>query len=641
MRLFLDLETYCDTPIAAGTHRYAERAEILLFAYAIDDQPAQVIEHPTRTEVRTLVEQADEIVVHNSHFDRTVLRHALGIYLPIEHVADTMVLALAHSLPGGLGQLCNILRVPTDKTKDAEGKKLIHLFCKPRPARSKIARATAHTHPAEWERFAAYARLDVEAMRELYQRLPRWNWSEYERQLWALDQAINDRGVAIDMALVEAAQRAVAETQATLAEDVQERTDGAVQAATQRDALLAYVAEQYGYRLEDLRGATVERLLEDDAIPAEMRELLQVRLSACTTSVAKYDALARATSEDGRLRGTLQFCGASRTGRWAGRLFQPQNLPRPSLKQPEIDAAIDAMKAGAEAMLVDDVMAAASAAIRGCIVAPPGRKLVVADLSNIEGRMLAWLAGERWKIGAFEAFDLGDGPDLYKLAYARAFNRPAEHVTKDERQLGKVMELACGYQGGAGAFNTMGAIYGLTFEEAKAKSLVQAWRKAHEQTTSFWYDVQDAAIHAVRMPGERIRCRRIEIIRSGGWLRLILPSGRSLCYPSPRVEDRKLSYMGINQYTRKWERLSTYGGKLVENITQAAARDVLADGMLRAEAAGYSVVLSVHDELITETPADPHYTVKGLAKIMATQPAWAKGLPLAAAGFETSRYRKD
>lgn len=640
MRLFLDLETYCDTPISAGTHRYAERAEILLFAYACDDGPVAVIEHPARAEVEKIVSRASEIVIHNSAFDRTVLRHALGVDLPVAKIIDTYVLALAHSLPGSLGQLGGLLKVPTDKAKDAEGKKLIHLFCKPRPARSKIARATATTHPQEWSKFVNYAQQDVLALREIHKRLPRWNNTDDERRLWQLDQKINDRGVQIDLELVTAAQRAVAETQALLAEDVRERTDGAVGAATQRDALLRYVSEQYGLELDDLRGSTVEKLLEDESLPADLRELLQVRLSASTTSVAKYEALARSTSSDGRLRGTLQFCGAARTGRWAGRLFQPQNLPRPSLKQNEIDVAIEAMKAGAEQMLLDDVMSAASAAIRGAITAALEKKLVVADLANIEGRMLAWLAGEKWKLEAFAQYDAGKGPDLYKLAYARSFNKRAEDVTKDERQIGKVQELALGYQGSVGAFGSMAAIYGVTLPDEQVKAIVAAWRKAHEQTVGFWYELQDAALYAIKSPGRRVTCRRLALVREGAWLRLILPSGRSLCYPSPQIDDGKLSYMGVNQYTRQWERIKTYGGKLVENVTQAAARDVLADGMLRAEAAGYRVVLSVHDELITETPDDPRYSAHGLSAIMATQPRWAAGLPLAAEGFEAARYRK-
>jgi DNA polymerase len=648
MRLYLDLETYNATPISAGTHRYAETAEILMVAYAVDDGDAVVHDHPSAADIQVLVDAADEVIIHNSAFDRTVLRHC-GVDLPADKVTDTMALALMHSLPGSLDQLCSIFRLGEDKAKDKDGKRLIRLFCQPQSGKGKdlfgnrFDRATSGTHPDDWAKFRDYARLDVEAMREVYKKLPRWNCTDTERRVWLLDQQINDAGVAIDGVLVEEAQRAVGEAQERLAQAVQQLTDGRVSAATQRDALLSYIYDTYDVQLDDLTGATVDQLLADPETPPSLRQLLRLRSSAATTSVAKYAALSRATSSDGRLRGTLQYCGASRTGRWAGRLFQPQNLPRSALKPEQVEIAIGALKAGAETLILDDVMSSASSAIRGCIVASPGHKLVVADLSNIEGRVLAWLADEEWKIEAFREFDLGRGPDLYKQAYGRAYGKDPTAVTKDERQIGKVMELACGYQGGHNAFATMGAIYGLTFEEEKARELVAAWRKAHRRTVALWYGMEEAAILAcgevglvIPVPGSRI-----SVVREKAWLRVMLPSGRSLCYPSPKIDDGKLTFMGINQYTRKWERLETYGGKLVENLTQAVARDVLAEGMLQAQDDGYRIVLTVHDEIICDVPVGDRHTVNGLAGHMATPPSWADGLPLAAAGFEAVRYRKD
>lgn len=346
--LFLDLETFCETPINHGTHRYAEGAEILLFAYAIDDGPVRVLE--TFEDVPALLAAATRIVTHNSAFDRTVLRHA-GFDSPLAKWDDTMVRALAHSLPGSLGQLCELLKVPTDKAKGVRGKELIQLFCKPRPKNMKLRRATRDTHPAEWAEFVEYARLDIEAMREIDTRLPRWNWSDAERDLWHLDQRINDRGFAVDLPLAEAAITAVADAQARLAEQAQQMTDGAVQAATQRDALLAHVLAEYGVALPDMQKSTLERRVADPDLPEALRDLLAVRLEACTTSTSKYKALVRASSSDGRLRGTLQFCGASRTGRWAGRLFQPQNLCRQDIPSSEIDRGIDALKAGCAGLI--------------------------------------------------------------------------------------------------------------------------------------------------------------------------------------------------------------------------------------------------------------------------------------------------
>jgi DNA polymerase len=324
-----------------------------------------------------------------------------------------------------------------------------------------------------------------------------------------------------------------------------------------------------------------------------------------------------------------------------GRLFQPQNLPRPTMKQEQIDFGIDAMKLDAEDLLFDNVAELCSSAVRGALIASPGHKLVVSDLSNIEGRVLAWLAGEEWKTEAFKQFDAGVGHDLYKLAYAKSFNKEAEDVTKDERQIGKVQELALGYQGSVGAFSSMAALYGVFLPEDEVKRIVEAWRKAHSAVVALWYDLERAVKDAIRAPNKRFTVRDLSIGYKDNWLRIKLPSGRYLCYPNAGLNEGSIVYEGVNQYTKKWETIETYGGKLVENVVQAVARDVLASGMFRAEAAGYAVCLHVHDELITETPDTDEYSVDELSRIMSTNPGWSLGLPLAAAGFETRRYKKD
>jgi DNA polymerase len=302
---------------------------------------------------------------------------------------------------------------------------------------------------------------------------------------------------------------------------------------------------------------------------------------------------------------------------------------------------IDAMKLDCEDLLFDNVSELCSSAVRGALVAPEGRKLVVSDLSNIEGRVLAWLAGENWKTEAFRQFDYGVGADLYKLAYAKSFNKKAEDVTKDERQIGKVQELALGYQGSVGAFSSMAALYGVFLPEREVRDIVDAWRKAHKRVTKFWYALESAVKDAIREPGKRHVVRDLGITFADTWLRIKLPSGRYLCYPNAGLSEGSIVYDGVNQYTKKWEVIETYGGKLVENVVQAVARDVLASGMFKAEEAGYAVCLHVHDELITETPDDPSYNPDGLAALMSANPSWAMGLPLAAAGFETHRYKKD
>lgn len=683
--LWLDLETFSEVPIKNGTHAYAEGAEIMLFAWAINNDPVQVWDltagEKIPLELRLALKNPDvEVWAHNSHFDRTMLRHCMPDMTPAtERWRDTMVQALAHGLPGALGALCEVLGVPQDKAKDTEGKSLIQLLCKPRPKNSKLRRATSKTHPEEWRRFVAYAGLDIEAMREVHKRLPKWNYKGAELALWHRDQQINDRGVCMDVQLAQAAIEAVDLEQKRLAKRTQVMTDGEVQAATQRDALIKHIIESYGVELPDMQRSTLERRMADPDLPSAVKELLAIRLQASTTSTSKYKSLMKGVSSDGRLRGTLQFCGASRTGRWAGRLFQPQNLPRPALEQDQIDEGIEALKAGCADLLFDNIMELTSSALRGCIMAPEGKKLVVSDLSNIEGRKLAWLAGEQWKLDAFREYDEGTGPDLYKLAYARAFNISHEDVDKYQRQIGKVMELGLGFGGGVAAFLTFALVYGLDLDELanaalpniprdvirEAKSwydesvkrkatyglservfiacdsLKRLWRRAHPATCDFWYELERTVRTAIATPQKTLYCGYLKVRRDGAWLRIQLPSGRALCYPSPSIEKGNITYQGVNSYSRKWQRLKTYGGKLVENVTQAAARDVLAGNMPLIEDAGYSIVLTVHDEVITEAPDTDDFNDKALSALLSTNPEWAPDIPLNAGGFEAYHYRKD
>lgn len=685
--LWADIETFSPLDLKTyGTARYAEEAEVMVWTYALDDQPVQLWDCTTDpimpADLATYLGD-DSILLNfqNSFFDRTVL-WATGTRLPIHRFRDTMVKAMAHSLPGALEKIGEILKIKDDQKKHKRGKELIQLFCKPRPKNQKLRRATRETHPNEWAEFLAYAISDIEAMRACDKKLPRWNYQAEELALWHLDQQINSRGVAVDVELANAAIRAAAREQKKLAIRTKELTEGEVGAATQRNKLLMHILASYDVDVPDLKTSTIERILNNVTdLPPVLVELLVIRLQASKTSTSKYKRLMHAVSSDGRLRGTLQFDGALRTGRWAGRLFQPQNLPRPTLKQAVIDHGIEAMKADCEDLVFSNVMELTSSAIRGAIIAPQGKKLVVADLSNIEGRVLAWLAGEEWKLRAFRDFDEGHGHDLYKLAYAKSFGVSPEAVTKDNRQVGKVQELALGYEGGVGAFLTLAVAYNIDLEamgEQAIRSIPQpilneansalawtklnkrstfglsdrawlvcdsfkrAWRYGNPAISSFWKELEDAARGAIMHPGAEYRCRLLRLRRDGAWLRIRLPSGRSLCYPAPQVDDGgKISYMGVNQYSRKWSRLKTYGGKLAENVTQAASRDVLAANMPGIEAAGYQIVLTVHDEIISEAPNRDEFNSNHLAGLMATNPKWAKGLPLAAAGFEAYRYRKD
>ncbi len=349
--LFLDTETYSPVDLkTCGAYRYAEEAEVIMWQYAIGDGEVIVLDYddPRVPELKLLLsDKRYEIVIHNSNFDRVVIEYAEGIKIPTSRIFDTMVCALAHSLPGSLGELCDICNIPMDKAKDKEGGKLIGLFCKPQ---KDGGRKTKHTHPTEWEKFRNYGKRDITALRELYKILPKWNFSANGRRDWETDQQINDRGFCVDLDLVRNAIRASEEAKRACADKTSEITNGQVRAATQRDALLQYIETQYGHSLHDLTATSVKQIVKQEGLPEEMLELLLLRLESTKTSTAKYRQLLRSVCKDGRLRGALQFCGASRTGRWAGRLFQPQNLPGSSMKSHEIEAAICDLKHNAEGL---------------------------------------------------------------------------------------------------------------------------------------------------------------------------------------------------------------------------------------------------------------------------------------------------
>jgi DNA polymerase len=710
--LWLDLETASTVPIKAGSYRYSEGARILVQACAVDEGPP-VAEPFDAAVLQLLIDNADVVVAHNGGlFDRVQLaRH--GVTIPVEKLHDTMAIAYQHSLPGSLDALAGVFQLETSKDKD--GKRLIRLFCVPN---KKGTFATPETHPEDWRKFLDYAKTDIEVMRQLYKKLRKWNLTPFERRVWTADQAVNDRGLGVDVELARAAITAVDAAQEHLAERASDLTLVVVGSATQRDALLSYLNAAYDLGLEDLKGSTVEKALQRDDLPAELRELLVVRAQASTTSTAKYRALLDCVSADGRLRGLKQYCGASRTGRWAGRLWQPDNLPRSSIGklkgealQEAIETGIEALKLGCADLLFDDVMELTSAALRGLIVPREGRKLAVADLNAIEGRVLAWLAGEQWKLDAYAR-----GEDLYKVTAGRILGKRPEDIDDDERQqVGKVSELALGFQGGPGAFVTFATAYNIDIDKLADRArqtlpraivedgakgwdwaleqerdtrglsretwigidaIKRAWRAAHPRIARFWGDLEAAARGAIENSGARFHAGRVEFIRQDAWLRMVLPSGRSLCYPGPTISysDVKRSrldnargavaafykpdgmsdkafelalerasrprpggvtFMGVDQFTRKFQRTLTYGGKLAENATQAVARDILAHGLVLAEERGFEPVMHVHDEIIAE-----NCTAAELSEVMSIVPDWAEGLPLAAKGFDCARYRK-
>lgn len=1008
MKIWCDTETRSAKPLAHGSWAYAEQAEVLLFTWAVDDGPVDLwdltADPAVPQRLADALRAADEIWFSNGGgFDWPVLSYARpDVYalMPQEKWRDVLVQAYSHALPGSLGKLGKVLGLPDDLAKDKRGKALINLFCKPRKDGGWNTRLT---HPTEWAEFCEYAKQDIVVMRECSRRMPLWNYRERDVRLWLTDWRTNARGIGVDVGLAQAAVETARDVRHTLSEEMVEATDGAVRNATQRDALLKHLLAAHGLELEDLTKSTVADLLEDDDLDPAVRRLLELRQQASLNSPAKFRRVLNGANTDARIRGCMQFRGAGRTGRAAHRLLQPGNMARPKASPEHIEDLIACTKVGALPLVHDKPMEALRDMVRGVIVAPPDRKLVVADLSNIEGRMMAWLAGEDWKLRAFREFDAGHGHDLYILAYAKAFAVDATAVPKKglERQIGKVCiaagqrvltniglvpiekvttamrvwdglewvkhegvlfsgmkevmtyqgltatpdhkvfidgetsipladaaargqaivqsgagrrplrvvggdragasvhagverpvrpdtvhgvrlgilggpvqhaaweehgllnvrapetdptvavaapcgseesvheperpsvaavrrpgdpvrvrgadrgravldrdlrateprdgdrsggqqralrpgELAVGdpgresgqpeedavcavepcgmavqqepsvsppqgghdegrntcgrlaggkgeteelaghsgkvavfdivnagprrrftvenvlvsncelmlqYEGGVGAFITGAMTYRIDLnilaEQAwptipqwardgaaqfldwkysqipgKTKDLQAArqdarlglpenvfmtcdaikrqWRSSHPEVVGFWADIKEVLTMAVNCPGETFPCRRTKFRRDGNWLRIGLPSGRALCYPEPKIdEDGQFSYSGVDQRTRKWQRVKSYSGKLAENITQAAAADQMFMPSPQIEAAGYLPVLHVHDEWVTETPDSDEFTPDALGAMMCMDLGWNKGLPLAAAGYEAARYKKD
>lgn len=693
--LFSDIETFSSVDIDCGLDNYKSAAELLMLQYAIDNAAVRVVDvangEPVPPEFLDAYRDPSVVkIAHNANFEITMLNH-FGFTSPIGAWQCSMARALAHALPADLDTLGKVLGLPADQQKLAEGKKLIRLFCQPQPANRKVQRATKATHPAEWGRFCEYGHTDVEALRAVWRRLPSWNWRPEDIEQWHLDQRINMRGFATDIELAQAGSRAAATEKDHLAVRFRELTGGLN--PTQRAQVQAFLNRTFGLSLTSTAKATIEPLIRDRNTAPELREICEIIVDANKNSTAKYPVVAKRIAPDGRLRGALQFAGAGRTRRWAGRGAQFQNLPSRGLPPAsEIEAYIDALKAGCHELLFDNLMLLGSASLRGLVVSPIGRKLVCSDLSNIEGRMLAWVSGEQWKLKAFREYDAGTGPDLYNITANMIIGVDPWKVSKKDRNVfGKVPDLASGYQGGVAGYQTFAKAYGVRMadhwdtiqacvpaehiEKARENSQKEwakqqvidlgisdlewlasesckvAWRARHTATVKFWYDLQDAAKNAIRNVGATFKvgphiavgCRKLG---EHLWLLVKLPSGNFLTYFEPSLTaDGGLAYWGMASDEgggkRVWTQNYTHGGKMTGNVCQATARDVLAYNMPAIEAAGFEIVLSVHDEVITETPAAPEYSADRLSGLLSTNPPWATGLPLAAAGFEAHRYKKE
>ncbi|QBQ80490.1 putative DNA polymerase [Escherichia phage vB_EcoS_PTXU06] len=758
-RLFLDTETFSGVDLKkVGAYAYAEHqtTEIMICTYAIDEGRVQTwdcTESPTmprelRKALRHVSRKKAKIVMANGLlFDRLVIREKWGIDLPVSQIEDTMIMAFRHALPGSLDMQCQVLGVDAEHAKDKAGKALIKRFCKPTPKTYKIRRYTRETHPEEWAKFLRYAALDIIAMREVYWRIPDWGNTPKEDEILLIDQLINDRGFYVDVDLANAAIKAVQAHKEELKEEAWERFGGKL---TGNDFLPILRDIAPAFTIHNAQKSTLNDLLEDPDFPDEGKALIEMRLGASSTASTKYNPLVNGLSADGRRRGCLQYGGAKRTLRWAGKGFQPQNLARGEYsddhegkikrREGESDVAFwvrsHMLTNGINSLLrgtahwAYDISKLTASTVRGCIIPAKGKKFVVADYSNVEGRGLAWIAGEKTALMVFKS-----GRDIYCETAGKMFGLDPDYIKanrKDLRQIGKACELGLGYGGGVAAFlqfaknlgldlYTMADVMKGTFPDhiwAAAKrgyeyarineakrppkpgkkderptyilpknvwltcdAIKRMWREAHPKTVAFWAELEDAVLCAIRNPGKAYWAganvrpdgrKALKIVRTkakhdptfdeerddpnaaGWWLKIELPSGRIMSYPGIALsvtteidEDTgkkrtstRIKYQGENQTTRQWGFQYTYGGKLTENIVQALCRDILAWSMPGVEAAGYEIVLSVHDELITEVPDTDDYTTEELCALMCDLPVWAKGFPLAAEGDCMYRYRK-
>ncbi len=641
--LEMDIESFSDVDlIKCGVYAYADSPafEILLFAYSFDGGETQIIDLAQGEKLPAEVEDAifDVSVTktaYNANFERTCLSKHFGRYIPPESWHCSAVQAAMLALPRSLEDVGRVLGLDEQKMK--EGKELIRYFCvpcKPTKANGGRTRNLPCHAPEKWELFKTYCKRDVDVEKFIRRKLHNFPITESEMELYRLDQRINDRGVLVDMGLVKqaiACERLHKEIVTKRAYELTEleNPNSVVQ-------LKGWLGDM-GMEAESLSKKAVAGMIAET--DGEVEELLRLRLMLAKTSVKKYEAIERSVCSDGRVHGMLMFYGANRSGRWSGKNVQLHNLPKNYL--PDLELARNLVKQGRFEdieLLYDSTPNVLSELIRTAFIPKPGCRFVVADFSAIEARVMGWLSGEEWVLDVFR----GDGR-LYEMTASRMFGIPMAEIGKGspERAKGKVASLACQYGGSTGALVSMGALdMGLTEDELPP--LVAAWRKANPHMVQFWWDVDAAAIKAVTEK-QKTKVGRIIFEYKSGILFITLPSGRKLSYVKPRMAVNKfgrdgLTYEGISE-NKKWSRIETYGPKLVENIVQGTARDLLAEAMLRVEKKGYPIVMHCHDEIIAEVP-EGIGSVDEMCEIMAVQPEWAEGLPLRADGFECRFYKK-
>ena len=647
-KISIDIETFSDVDlIRCGVYKYADSPnfEMLLFAYAVDDGDVHIIDIAGGEELPEEIIQtikSDTVVktAYNAQFERVCLSKYLklpeGEYLNPQSWYCTAVQTAELALPLSLADVGSVLGL--ERQKMTEGKELIKYFCVPcKPTKSNGNRT--RNRPChdinKWETFKKYCMRDVDVERQIADKLKMYPISDEEHRLYVLDQIINDRGVLVDSELAEQAvklnsiQTAVAVEQAYMITGLENPNS-----VTQLKQWL----KENGVEIESLSKKAVKSLA--DETDGDVSEMLKLRLLMAKTSVKKYEAVIRSVCSDNRVHGMMRFCGANRTGRWSGNILQPQNLPQNHL--PDLTLARDIVKDGDFEMLdmmFGNVPNVLSELIRTVLIPKPNHRFIVADFSAIEARVLAWIAGEQWRIDTFR-----NGGDIYCASASKMFKVPVEKhgVNGELRQKGKISELACGYGGSVGALKNMGAVE-MGVQENELQGLINDWRNANPHIVRFWYEVGNAAMKAIKEK-TTVSLGKLVFAYERGILFIRLPSGRRLSYIKPRIGTNRfggdsITYMGINS-AKKWDRLETFGGKLTENIVQGTARDLLANALINAANAGYDTVFHVHDEIICEVP-NGYGSVDELCKLMCIKPEWADGLPLNADGFECEYYKKE
>lgn len=641
--IHLDFETWNVVSIKdVGAWRYAmdPECEILCAAYSLDHGPVKLWRQgdPPPQDLCDAIEEGALIHAWNAAFEYAVLTYAAPAGWPMPRPSQmrcSMALAAFHSLPLSLEKAG--AAVGAKILKDKDGTRLLKKFSMPRkPTKANPStRIRPEDDPEDFEKLCGYCRQDVESELAILRELPLKSLPGIEQSVFELDLRINERGVEIDLEAAHAVIRAADRISEVLEEEVGQIIAPGVK-SSQRAVVMEWAELRHGFKLENYQADYIRSVIKQSGVPKPVKRVLEIREALAKTSVTKYAKMVECACPDRRVRGTIQYYGAQRTGRFAGRLLQVHNLPRGSVKGIEqLAEYISSMTAEDFLLIFDKPMEAFSSLIRSMIVAPKGKIFFAADFANIEGRVLAWMAGQNDVVAQFAS-----GDDLYKHMAASIFGVPYHKVDDFQRFVGKQAVLGCGYGMGAPKFLDTCIGYGQDIGLKTAKLAVTTYRKRNHMVVKFWYAVEEAAMNAIRQPGTVFKVRDVAYVVKDGYLWCRLPGKRTLAYKDPQIRDGSITYMGVDQTTSQWGRQHTYGGKLVENIVQAVSRDILVEAMLRAEEAGYEVAMTVHDEVVALS--DSHSaSVDHFVQILCVVPQWARGCPVAAAGWSGPRYKKD